>query len=300
MIAVTHLFGSSSVGKQAQVSGGCIVGNYVHIGDGSLLGMGSVAPRSNSRRLDCLWVPCQAYAGKVRITIEGAVRMKILVIAAHPDDEVYGMGGTIAKRSEEGDEVHVLIVTDGCTAQYRNDSRLPQILAQKQEEARRANALLGVKSVHFGTLPDMRLDTVPHVEVNQLIEETVDAVAPEVVYTHFSWGRESGPPDGVPLHSGGGAPGAGTDGAGTLLLPGALLHGVEPRSLPTRRFCPILWWTSLIMLPGRRRLCWPIRRRPAPIPIPSSAQYVRETDRACGLQWGMGNSEAFILLRQIR
>lgn len=61
--------------------------------------------------------------------------MKILVIAAHPDDEVYGMGGTIAKLSEAGDEVHVLIVTDGCTAQYRNDPRLPQILAQKQEEA---------------------------------------------------------------------------------------------------------------------------------------------------------------------
>ena len=59
--------------------------------------------------------------------------MKILVIAAHPDDEVYGMGGTIAKLSEAGDEVHVLIVTDGCTAQYRNDPRLPQILAQKQE-----------------------------------------------------------------------------------------------------------------------------------------------------------------------
>ena len=49
--------------------------------------------------------------------------MKILVIAAHPDDEVYGMGGTIAKLSEAGDEVHVLIVTDGCTAQYRNDPR---------------------------------------------------------------------------------------------------------------------------------------------------------------------------------
>lgn len=46
VIAVTHLFGSSSVGKQAQVSGGCVVGNYVHIGDRALLGMGSVAPRS--------------------------------------------------------------------------------------------------------------------------------------------------------------------------------------------------------------------------------------------------------------
>ena len=174
--------------------------------------------------------------------------MKILVIAAHPDDEVYGMGGTIAKLSEAGDEVHVLFVTDGCTAQYRNDPRLPQILAQKQEEARRANALLGVKAVHFGTLPDMRLDTVPHVEVNQLMEETVDAVAPEVVYTHFfgdvnldhqmvyrsRWWRcgrcrdrrcgsctatECPPPR-----------------SGTL-------------SLPTRHFCPMSWWTSPITLP---------------------------------------------------
>ena len=49
--------------------------------------------------------------------------MKVLVIAAHPDDEVYGMGGTMAKLSDAGHEVHVLIVTDGCTAQYRNDLR---------------------------------------------------------------------------------------------------------------------------------------------------------------------------------
>lgn len=46
VIAVTHLFGSSSVGRQAQVSGGCVVGNYVHIGDRSLLGMGSVATKT--------------------------------------------------------------------------------------------------------------------------------------------------------------------------------------------------------------------------------------------------------------
>ena len=184
--------------------------------------------------------------------------MKILVIAAHPDDEVYGMGGTIAKLSEAGDEVHVLFVTDGCTAQYRNDPRLPQILAQKQEEARRANALLGVKAVHFGTLPDMRLDTVPHVEVNQLIEETVDAVAPEVVYTHFFGGRKPGSPDGVPLHVGGGAAGAGTDGAGAVLLPSALLHGVEPSACPHGIFAQCHG--------GHHRLRCPERGSPASLP----------------------------------
>ena len=59
--------------------------------------------------------------------------MKILVIAAHPDDEVYGMGGTIARLSSEGNEVHVLVVTDGCTAQYVGRPDLPEIVAQNMK-----------------------------------------------------------------------------------------------------------------------------------------------------------------------
>ena len=73
--------------------------------------------------------------------------MKILVIAAHPDDEVYGMGGTIARLSSEGNEVHVLIVTDGCTAQYAGRPDLPEIVEKKHEESFRANEFLGVKKV---------------------------------------------------------------------------------------------------------------------------------------------------------
>lgn len=88
--------------------------------------------------------------------------MRVLVVAAHPDDEVYGMGGTIAKLSSQGHEVHVLIVTDGCTAQYAGRPDLPEIIPKKQAEAREANRLLGVRQTHFGTFPDMRLDTVPH------------------------------------------------------------------------------------------------------------------------------------------
>ena len=53
---------------------------------------------------------------------------RVLVIAAHPDDEVLGMGGTIAKYSARGDEVAILIVTDGSTSQYRNDPRLFEII----------------------------------------------------------------------------------------------------------------------------------------------------------------------------
>ena len=190
--------------------------------------------------------------------------MKVLVIAAHPDDEVYGMGGTMAKLSDAGHEVHVLIVTDGCTAQYRNDLRLPEILAQKKEEARRANALLGVKSVHFGTLPDMRLDTVSHVEVNQLIEETVDTVAPEVVYTHFY---------------------------GDVNLDHQMVYRstlVAVRPVPGQTyFCPIPWWIFPIIPPARRPRCWPIRRKNAPIltPVPPSMSGKRTGPADCSGEW---------------
>lgn len=112
---------------------------------------------------------------------------KILVIAAHPDDEIYGMGGTIAKLSSQGKQVHLLIVTDGSTAQYRGDARLGEIINRKKEEVCRAADCVGIKSVQYGGLPDMRLDQTEHIEINQVIEECIEQLQPDTVFTHF-WG----------------------------------------------------------------------------------------------------------------
>jgi N-acetylglucosamine malate deacetylase 1 len=105
---------------------------------------------------------------------------RVLVIAAHPDDEVLGMGGTIAVLTARGDEVRIVVVTDGSSTQYPGDA---EIRSRKEEEARRASSELGVEDYVHLDLPDMRLDTLPHVEVNGIVEEHVRAFAPEVVYT---------------------------------------------------------------------------------------------------------------------
>jgi len=105
----------------------------------------------------------------------------VLVVGAHPDDEVLGAGGAIAKHARAGDEVHILIVTEGTTQQYEAEEDL---VARKRDQARSCADLLGAKSVHFGDLPDMRLDTVAHVDVNEVIEGTCDEVDPDIVYTH--------------------------------------------------------------------------------------------------------------------
>ena len=106
--------------------------------------------------------------------------MRVLVLAAHPDDEVLGMGGTIAVHTDRGDEVRVVVVTDGSSTQYPGDA---EIRAQKEDEALRAAAELGVTDYVHLDLPDMRLDTLAHVEVNRVVEEHVREHGAEVVYT---------------------------------------------------------------------------------------------------------------------
>jgi N-acetylglucosamine malate deacetylase 1 len=105
---------------------------------------------------------------------------RVLVVAAHPDDEVLGMGGTIALHTSRGDQVRVLVVTDGSSTQYPGDD---ETRSRKEEEARRAAAELGVEDYVHLDHPDMRLDTLQHVEVNRVIEEHVQGFAPAVLYT---------------------------------------------------------------------------------------------------------------------
>ena len=85
------------------------------------------------------------------------------------------MGGTIAVHVDRGDEVRIVVVTDGSSTQYPGDA---EIRARKEDEALRAAAELGVTDYVHLDLPDMRLDTLPHVEVNRVVEEHVRDFAP--------------------------------------------------------------------------------------------------------------------------
>ena len=94
----------------------------------------------------------------------------ILVVAAHPDDEVLGVGGTIPLIKRSGGRVSVLIVTDGSSTQYRNN---PEILKSKQEQAQSANEILGTDELIQWDFPDMRLDTVEHCKLNRAFERLI-------------------------------------------------------------------------------------------------------------------------------
>jgi len=105
---------------------------------------------------------------------------RILIFAAHPDDEILGMGGTIAMHTDRGDAVRICCVTDGSSTQYEGNV---EILRQKQGEALKAAAAVGVTDYVHLDLPDMRLDTLPHVEVNRVVEQQIAEFRPDTVYS---------------------------------------------------------------------------------------------------------------------
>jgi len=107
--------------------------------------------------------------------------MKVLVVAAHPDDEILGVGGTIAAHVEQGDCVKLAIICEGISVRYAPD-RYADVRRQSNEAA----AILGVGELVIRDLPDQKLDTLPLTDVVREVECLVQTIRPNVVYTQFS------------------------------------------------------------------------------------------------------------------
>jgi LmbE family N-acetylglucosaminyl deacetylase len=112
---------------------------------------------------------------------------RIAVVAAHPDDEVLGCGGTIARHAAEGDQVHVLVVAEGVTSRStaRDRSKSSGELSQLAVAAGRANQLLGTFNLQLLDFPDNRLDGVDLLDVVKAVEGFLDKCNPQTVYTHW-------------------------------------------------------------------------------------------------------------------
>jgi LmbE family N-acetylglucosaminyl deacetylase len=111
--------------------------------------------------------------------------VKTLVIAAHPDDEILGCGATAARLVAEGNEVHFAILGEGMTSRHaERDEADSEKLASLHRQAHAAAAKVGVKSVVMHSLPDNRLDQVPLLQIVKIVEDLVDRLQPEVLYTH--------------------------------------------------------------------------------------------------------------------
>ncbi len=113
---------------------------------------------------------------------------KILIVAAHPDDEVLGCFGTVARLIEEGCEAYTLILGEGKTSRddSRNAAAKKDEIAALNNEMEQANSLIGIKKVFTAGLPDNRFDSVDLLDVVKAVIKVKDEIQPEVVFTHYA------------------------------------------------------------------------------------------------------------------
>lgn len=104
---------------------------------------------------------------------------KILVIAAHPDDEVLGCGGALALHTRAGDQVTIVIVCEGESLRYGENG------VGQRDHIKAAAAKLGVSDVRLLGYPDQKLDTLTLTELIKSLEEVVHVLQPNVVYCQY-------------------------------------------------------------------------------------------------------------------
>ena len=114
-------------------------------------------------------------------------RESVLVVAAHPDDEILGCGGTMARLASEGHEVRIAILAEGMTSRYQQrDQADRKQLNDLHNHAQQAADKVHAKELVLCKLPDNRMDTVPLLEVVKVVEELLERFRPSVIYTHHS------------------------------------------------------------------------------------------------------------------
>lgn len=224
----------------------------------------------------------------------------VLALFAHPDDEVLGCGGTLARHAASGDRVVALFLADGETArQTRYDpAAFNSQIVRRQEAARAAAGILGCDPPRFLAFPDNRLDSLPLLDVVQAIQAKLGDLVPDVVYTHHA--GDLNVDHRVAHHA-------------VLTLYRPLPRRPSPKILAGETLSSTEWGTGAtgpyfqptVYVPISAQLDTKIaalgqyRDELAPFPHPRSIEAVRALAAVRGAQVGVAAAEAFVLVREI-
>lgn len=112
---------------------------------------------------------------------------RVLVVAAHPDDEVLGCGGTVARKVKNGCEAYTLILGQGITSRYKkaNAQKIRDQIEELKKSVYAANEIIGVKEVFAHDFPDNKFDTVSLLEIVKVIENIKNKIKPDIIFTHY-------------------------------------------------------------------------------------------------------------------
>jgi LmbE family N-acetylglucosaminyl deacetylase len=113
---------------------------------------------------------------------------KLLIIAAHPDDDILGCGGVMSKYSKQGTEIKVVFIAEGTTCRFnlsdRESANVKREIEYRNNCAKKALAIFNIKNIKFYNLPCGRLDTIPIIEIGKIIENEIKSYEPDTIFTH--------------------------------------------------------------------------------------------------------------------
>jgi LmbE family N-acetylglucosaminyl deacetylase len=214
-------------------------------------------------------------------------------MVAHPDDEVLGAGGTLARHAAEGDEVHVAFLTDGIGARGEDHDAAKRRAAA----ARQAAGLLGAREPRFLGFPDNRLDTVALLDVVKAVEAVVTDVRPHTIYTHHAGDLNI---DHVICHR--------AVMTACRPLPGSsvrrifameVVSSTEWAPEGTGAFIPTRFVDIAATRTAKRQALAAYAEEMRPFPHPRSQEGINALEQWRGAAAGLSCAEAFIVLRDI-
>lgn len=126
---------------------------------------------------------CRTFVYNKMNNVEKVVK-KVLVVVAHPDDEILGCGATIRKMVDEGAEAYSLILSAGKASRDDSEESLVDAQSALRDEMGKANAIIQVKKVFTADFPDNTFDTVPLLSIVKKVEEIKRLIEPDVIFTH--------------------------------------------------------------------------------------------------------------------
>lgn len=111
----------------------------------------------------------------------------VLVVAAHPDDEILGVGGTVARHAAAGDAVYALILGEGQTSRgARREDTDSAVVDSLHRNTQESADKVGLRKVFFADFPDNRFDGVDLLDIVKAVEKVVEELRPQIIYTHYS------------------------------------------------------------------------------------------------------------------
>lgn len=223
--------------------------------------------------------------------------MNVLVVAAHPDDEVLGAGAAMATHVRRGDKVTALILGEGATSRRATRAEADaREVATLRACARRANEILGCRDVRLCDLPDNRFDSVDLLDIVKRVEAVVEELHPEIVYTHFhgDLNVDHAAAARAALTACRPLPGAPMRRILAFEVPSATGWG-----FPDHPFAPTVFLDAGAALEAKLEAMRAYESEVRDYPHPRSPQALAERARTWGSQVGLPAAEPFMLLREV-